>query len=274
MRHNVLAFTALATFFLTSCKNGFETTESGLEYQFVISNNDALQPAVNDVVAIRLTCRNQAGAVVDETPLFKMQLKAATAGRPSVEEGLLMMHKGDSAEFRMPARFYVNNNAQNSDSLLTVSVKMVDVIPFEEFERDRNDARIAGEREEDQLLSEYLKKNNIETEPTLSGMYIIEKEKGTGPAPVPGKMVAIHYEGYFLNGQMFDSSYGRREPLKFRLGAMQVIPGLEEGVAKMRKGGRATLIIPSPLAYGDQQVGPVPPFATLIFDVWLIGTEE
>ena len=274
MRHNVLAFTALATFFLTSCKNGFETTESGLEYQFVIRNNDALQPVVNDVVAIRLTCRNQAGAVVDETPLFKMQMKAAPAGRPSVEEGLLMMHKGDSVVFRMSAQFYVNNNAQNSDSLLTVSVKMVDVIPFEEFERDRNDARIAGEREEDQLLSEYLQKNNIDSEPTLSGMYIIEKEKGTGPAPVPGKMVAIHYEGYFLNGQMFDSSYGRREPLKFRLGAMQVIPGLEEGVAKMRKGGRATLIIPSPLAYGDQQVGPVPPFATLIFDVWLIGTEE
>jgi FKBP-type peptidyl-prolyl cis-trans isomerase FkpA len=73
---------------------------------------------------------------------------------------------------------------------------------------------------------------------------------------------------------VFDSSYGRREPLKFRLGSRQVIQGLEEGVARMRKGGRATLIIPSALAYGDQQAGPIPPFATLIFEVWLVGTEE
>ena len=274
MRYTVISFFALAAVLFCACSKGFQTTESGLEYQFVIRNSDAQQPMVNDIVAIRLTCRNQVGMVVDETPLFKMQLKAAPAGRPSVEEGLLMMHKGDSAVFRMPSMFYVNNNPSAADVLLTVSIKMVDVIPFEEFERDRKDAKIAGEREEDQLLNEYLQKNNIDVEPTLSGMYIIEKEKGTGPAPIPGKMVAIHYEAYFLNGQVFDSSYERREPLKFRLGEMQVIQGLEEGVAHMRKGGRATLIIPSPLAYGDQQVGPVPPFATLIFDVWLVGTEE
>lgn len=259
---------------LCACSSNFKTSPTGLEYKIVAANPDAPQPAVGDIVAIRLTCRNQQGQTVDETPLFKMQLKAAPAGQPSVEEGLLMMHKGDSADFRLQARFYGNNRMLTNDSLLTVSVKMVDVISREEFERDREDARIAGEREEDQLLNEYLQRNNIDTEPTMSGLYYIENEKGTGPAPIPGKMVAIHYEGYFLNGQTFDSSYGRREPLKFKLGAGDVIQGLEEGVARMRRGGRATLIIPSPLAYGDQQVGPIPPFATLIFDVWLVGTEE
>ena len=88
---------------------------------------------MGDIVAIRLTCRNQQGQTVDETPLFKMQLKAAPTGQPSVEEGLLMLHKGDSADFRLQARFYGNNQALTNDSLLTVSVKMVDVISREEF---------------------------------------------------------------------------------------------------------------------------------------------
>ena len=274
MKQLSIIVTAFAAIIFAACTSGFNTTPSGLEYKIVTANTNAPQPAVGDIVAIRLTCRNQQGQTVDETPLFKMQLKAAPAGQPSVEEGLLMLHKGDSADFRLQARFYGGSQAPTNDSLLTVSVKMVDVISREEFERDREDARIAGEREEDQLLNEYLQKNNIDIEPTMSGMYYIETEKGTGPAPIPGKMVAIHYEGYFLNGQTFDSSYGRREPLKFKLGAGDVIQGLEEGVARMRRGGRATLIIPSPLAYGDQQVGPIPPFATLIFEVWLVGTEE
>lgn len=274
MKHSSLIVTAFAAIIFAACTSGFNTTPSGLEYKIVTANTNAPQPTVGDIVAIRLTCRNQQGQTVDETPLFKMQLNTIPIWQPSVEEGLLMMHKGDSADFRLQARFYGNNRMLTNDSLLTVSVKMVDVISREEFERDREDARIAGEREEDQLLNEYLQKNNIDIEPTMSGMYYIETEKGTGPAPIPGKMVAIHYEGYFLNGQTFDSSYGRREPLKFKLGAGDVIQGLEEGVARMRRGGRATLIIPSPLAYGDQQVGPIPPFATLIFEVWLVGTEE
>jgi FKBP-type peptidyl-prolyl cis-trans isomerase len=274
MKHLSLIVTAFATAIFAACTSGFNTTPSGLEYKIIIANTDAPQPAVGDIVAIRLTCRNQQGQTVDETPLFKMQLKATPAGQPSVEEGLLMMHRGDSADFRLQARFYGNNQTLTNDSLLTVSVKMVDVISREEYERDREAARIAGEREEDQLLNEYLQKNNIDIEPTMSGLYFIETEKGTGPAPISGKMVAIHYEAYFLNGQSFNSSYSRREPLKFKLGARDVIQGLEEGVARMRRGGRATLIIPSALAYGDQQVGPVPPFATLIFEVWLVGTEE
>ena len=270
---SIIAF-ALISILFASCSSEFSTSPTGLEYKIVAANPDAPQPAVGDIVAIRLTCRNQQGQTVDETPLFKMQLKAAPTGQPSVEEGLLMLHKGDSADFRLQARFYGGSQAPANDSLLTVSVKMVDVISREEFERDREAARIAGEREEDQLLGEYLQKNNIDTEQTMSGLYYIETEKGTGAAPIPGKMVAIHYEASFLDGRVFDSSYSRREPLKFRLGSMQVIQGLEEGVARMKKGGRATLIIPSPLAYGDQQVGPVPPFATLIFEVWLVGTEE
>jgi len=260
----------------TACsRSGFETTETGLEYKIVKCNADALKPVSGDVIALRITCYSESGRLLESTPLFKIKLKDAPAGRQSIEEGLLMMHKGDSIVLRMAAHLYaINPEIVPADSLLQIAVKMVDVIPKAEFERDINAARIAGERDEDRLLSEYIKKNNITTEPEISGLYYIETKKGSGLKPVPGKMVAIHYEGYFLNGQVFDSSYGRNKPLEFKLGAMQVIQGLEEGVARMCNGGRATLIIPSALAYGDQQVGPVPPFATLIFDVELVGVEK
>lgn len=253
----------------------FKTTNTGLEYRIVRCNIDAVQPKIDDVIALRLTCYDESGKQLESTPLFKIRVKNAPSGRPSIEEGVLMLHKGDSAVLRMNARFYsINPQIANADDILQVAVKLVDVIPQADFERDRNAARIAGERDEDRLLAEYLKDNNITTEPTMSGLYYIETLKGNGAMPTPGKNVTIHYEGYFLNGQVFDSSYGRNEPLTFRLGAMQVIQGLEEGVAMMSKGGRATLIIPSALAYGDQQVGPIPPFATLIFDVELVDFEH
>lgn len=274
MNRHLTIISAFAAMLIAACSNGYNTTSSGLEYKIIVSNSDAPKPEKGDIVAVRLTCRSLSEIIVDETPTFKMQLKEAPVGRPSVEEGLMMMHKGDSADFRLLSSCYRGAEPQDGDSLLMVSVKMVDIIPLEEFERDREAARIAGEREEDRLLGEYLQKSNIDIEPTMSGLYFVETEKGTGPAPIPGKMVAIHYEASFLDGRVFDSSYSRREPLKFKLGAAQVIQGLEEGVARMRRGGRAMLIVPSPLAYGDQQVGPVPPFATLIFEVWLVGTED
>lgn len=274
MKHFLPILCVAVSIAMASCSDDYKTTESGLEYKIVNAGNSDIQPNANDIVAIRLTCYSPAGQMVDETPLFKMQVREPATENPSIDEGLLLMHKGDSAVFRIKASLFGGNTMQNfGDSLISVSVKMVDVISYEEFQRDRADARIAGEKEEEQLLDEYLQREGIDIEPTISGLYYIELRKGDGPAPIPGKMVTIHYEGSFLNDQVFDSSYGRREPLQFKLGKMQVIQGLEEGVARMRVGGRSRLIIPSPLAYGDEQVGPIPPFATLIFDVELIDAE-
>lgn len=264
---------AIAVGSFSACTNEYQSTKTGLEYKIVNCNSDALQPAEKDVVAIRLTYYNSNGQFIDNTPLFKMQLKIKNEGQPSVEEGLTMMHKGDSAVFRLQSSQFNGSHIQDKDSLILVGVKLIDVIPYEEYLRDRADARIAGEKEEDQLLNEYLKREGIDIEPTMSGLYYIELRKGNGPAPTPGKLVTIHYEGCFLNGQIFDSSYDRHKLLQFKLGSMEVIQGLEEGIARMNKGGKSRLIIPSPLAYGDEQVGPVPPFATLIFDVELVDVE-
>jgi peptidylprolyl isomerase len=106
---------------------------------------------------------------------------------------------------------------------------------------------------------------------TASGLQYIELAPGTGDKPNPGDVVEVDYRGMLADGTQFDSSYARGDPLQFELGAGAVIRGWDEGVALMRKGGKAKLIIPPTLAYGERGAGGViPPNATLTFEVELV----
>ena len=106
---------------------------------------------------------------------------------------------------------------------------------------------------------------------TDSGLfYSIEKE-GEGDKPQKGNSVKVHYKGELLDGTVFDSSFKRNQPIEFSIGVGQVIPGWDEGIALLNKGAKATLIIPSDLAYGAAGAGGViPPNATLKFEVELV----
>ena len=111
---------------------------------------------------------------------------------------------------------------------------------------------------------------------TPSGLQIIDSKVGTGPSPKTGQTCVMHYTGWLYEngakGKKFDSSVDRGEPFEFKIGVRQVIAGWDEGVASMKVGGKRTLIIPAALGYGAQGAGGViPPNATLIFDVELLG---
>jgi peptidylprolyl isomerase len=111
---------------------------------------------------------------------------------------------------------------------------------------------------------------------TASGLQIIDSVVGTGASPKPGQTCVMHYTGWlYENGQKgkkFDSSVDRNEPFEFPIGQKRVIAGWDEGVASMHVGGKRTLIIPPALGYGARGAGGViPPNATLMFDVELLG---
>ena len=110
---------------------------------------------------------------------------------------------------------------------------------------------------------------------TKSGLKYFILEKGDGEKPKKGDMVSVHYTGLFLDGTKFDSSVDRGTPFEFHLGAGRVIKGWDEGVALLNIGDKAKFIIPPDLAYGSRGAGGViPPNATLIFEVELLGIDE
>jgi peptidylprolyl isomerase len=111
---------------------------------------------------------------------------------------------------------------------------------------------------------------------TPSGLKITDTVVGTGATPKPGQICVMHYTGWLYQngakGQKFDSSVDRGRPFEFPIGQRQVIAGWDEGVATMKVGGKRTLVIPPELGYGARGAGGViPPNATLIFDVELLG---
>ncbi len=117
---------------------------------------------------------------------------------------------------------------------------------------------------------------SLSAQPTVtdSGLKIIDIKIGSGDEAQQGKTVSVHYTGWLADGTKFDSSLDRAQPLSFVLGAGQMIPGFDEGVAGMKVGGERRLIIPPNLAYGAQGRPPrIPANAELTFDVQLVTVQ-
>ena len=135
------------------------------------------------------------------------------------------------------------------------------------------------------LLSSYISEVDAQTKrrrnpkvgaaiTTPSGLTYLVTKKGTGRRPKKGDTVILHYTGMLTNGVKFDSSRDRNEPFSFKLGAGQVIKGWDEGVAKLRGGDHAILVIPSTLAYGSKGAGDViPPDSKLIFVIEVVDVK-
>lgn len=138
---------------------------------------------------------------------------------------------------------------------------------LDEMRRKQEEAKLTAMAE----FSTFVQQTYPDAIATPSGLYYTLQNEGEGGKPAKGQNVSVHYTGMLTDGNVFDSSHKRNQPISFPLGLGRVIKGWDEGIALLGKGGKAKLIIPYFLAYGEQGRPPViPAKATLIFDVELV----
>ncbi len=263
---------------------GFDKTENGMYYKFLTKSDDTTSAKLDDYMEIYMDY----GTLTPDSVIFSS--KKANPDHPTMNiplrpsvfkgdiyEGLSMMHVGDSARFlcnadstftklfRMPVP-----KGLDSAKVLFFDIKLVGVKTADQIQHEQLQKLEEAKKAEPEALKSYLKEHNITAKPTADGLYVIINKKTKGAKPHNGDKVKVHYTGYLLNGQKFDSSVDRGKPFEFTLGQGQVIKGWDEGIAMLRKGEKATFIIPSELAYGQRSMGPIGPYSTLVFEVELI----
>ncbi len=273
---------------------GYDKTDTGLYYKIERGNSEKQLPIEGDVLTVEMSYYLQENdsllfsAKDASEPIMLPVQKSLFAG--DINEGLFMITEGDSASFIVKAdSFLIYNVGLNemppfitAESMLRFEIKVLSHKTKDEYMAEMQ-VRLEQER---QLLEElkkqeaidrdaWLKENNINVKPTASGLIFIQQHAGNGPKVEPGDKVSAHYTGYFLNGQKFDSSVGAPEPFAFIAGKGQVIQGWDEAVLMMRKGGKARIILPSEIAYGESDPrSPIPPYATLVFDIEIVDVEK
>lgn len=280
---------------IAGCSNnphkGFKKNDNGIYYRFH-EKAEGAKPEVGKLVSMTMVYRDSKDEVLLDSreggiPFVLEFIEPEYPG--DIYEAIGMMSVGDSASFIIDAEQFFTTTAQmpmmpesiEPGSHLTFDIKLQSIMTEEEYMEEQK--RLAEEQmlenevrasAEEGLLQGYLTENNITVPALESGLIYIEKEEGTGAKAESGKTVVVHYEGRLLDGTVFDSSLERGEPIEFPLGVGHVIPGWDEGISRMNVGGKAQLIIPSHLAYGERGAGnKVPAYSTLVFDVELVDVK-
>ncbi len=280
--------TTVVVFLFIACgKQGVDIKidDNGLEYGFYSEHKDSKKAEVGEALNLEMKYFDENDSLLfnsrEISENLKLELTKPMHKGGSIEYALAKMHVGDSARFYVVADSFFHKTRKTEipktikkGSKIRFEIKLLSLISKEEVEREHTEMLEKKQAEELSIIDDYVRNQNITTEPTVSGLYYLETKAGTGKKATPQSKVSVHYVGSFLTGEVFDSSVARKEPFEFVLGIGKVIAGWDEGISKMRQGGKAKLIIPSYLAYGEKGWGTlIPAFSTLIFDVELLKVE-
>jgi len=297
------AFFALSgMLIITACNKSpypdYETAEDGLYYKFYKHNEHGKKVSQEgDMLKLSMICKNSKDSITFDSRKFApgsfgFQYSKSTFGGLFMK-ALAMMSVGDSVSFAISADSMFNTNLPaeqippfiEKGTMITLNFKVDTILTKEEVQKEQakqmEEYKVVMEmrkNEEPKILAKYLEENNIKVKPTKSGLYFIETVKGKGKKPQDGESILVSYTGRFVTGEVFDTSdeetakqagvYSEQRkpygPVEFVIG--KLIPGMNEGLKMMQPGGKAKMIIPSEIAYGNGQ-GMMEPYATLVFDV-------
>jgi len=290
---------------VASCKNNvdYKKTKSGVMYKIFGNSKDSVVKAGN-IMKINYTIKIGSNDSVLQTSVGKMPLFIPIEGNVPADaysplEVFNMLRNGDSAVIVQLVDTLLKKNPggqmppffKKGDKLVTV-VKVLNIFTSQELatkdreaEAQKEQVRMEKEVADDLVKSNaemtaWLQKKNINAQKTGRGTYVEVKEPGTGEQATEGKFVTVRYEGKTLDdGKVFQSTLDPKTPAyTFQLGSKTngSIAGFDEGLRLFKKGGKGTIYIPGPLAYGKNppQGSAFKPNAAMIFDIVLVDVSD
>jgi len=264
----------------------FTTTKSGISYKILKDAKGDQYAKEGDYVSLHIQ------TIFEDSLIFSS--KKDRGGEPvtfpvaqprfngDLSEALTLLTPGDSAIFMVPVDTLKANKQtmqpwMKEGKSITYAMELVSIKTAEQVKKEKEEKAKAATNpdDDDKKLQQYFKKNNLSPQKKESGLYYLVTQSTNNEKPLSGQTVTVNYTGRLMDGTLFDSNllpeFNHVSPFKFVLGRGQVILGWDEGIALMKKGEKATLFIPSYLAYGDRSPSPkIPPHSILIFEVELV----
>ena len=196
-----------------------------------------------------------------------------------------MLKPGGKAQLLVPSWIGVANTGNDvvpQNTTIVYEVELIAIRSLEEVNKDRErykkeqeEEKIRLKEDEPERIADYISKNSITAVPTESGLYFKELVAGEGNFPVDGNTVTIQYIHYDLEGNVIQSSYVDNTPFTYEVGTGAVIAGWEEAVKLMKKGGKAWMLLPSSIGYGDYQRNRnIKPYSPLVFELELVDVKK
>ena len=277
-----LSVVMLAASMLVGCnKNKIEVKE-GVKIQFHSHDDKARKLKDGDIVSFLIKIKTGSDSLLQEQvdatkPARDMIAAAGQDGyKGSLRDGLRLLSLGDSATIYVPVDSIGKSGQQLPPFLkkgtdIKYTVKILKVQTKAEFDKDMavEQAKVKASAETrkaqlPQLMADFVKKSGMTFKTTASGLQYAVKTEGTGDSPKNGDVCKCNYVGKFLDGKIFDQNKNMDMPI----GGM--IPGFNEALMMMKKGGKATFLIPPAIGYGEQGQGPIPGNSPLVFEVELL----
>jgi FKBP-type peptidyl-prolyl cis-trans isomerase FkpA len=275
----------------TACNKFKVSVEDGLKYQLHEHNDKGKKPKDGDIIKYHMQVFTSKDSLIQSTyvmgfPDFRRVQKGQHKG--SLDDGFKMMAEGDSASFFIPADslfrppFSQRPPFIESGSDVRFDIRLLKIVTMQEAQKEIETMQAAQAKKSSEnakkqmaidldLIDKHLAKKQItNVQKSETGLRFIIENPGTGAA-IPSKAtVKAKYIGSFLDGRIFDQN---QEGAEFALGQGTSIPGFEEGLTRLKKGGKATLYLPSPLGYGDRTAGPIGPNSILVFKIEIVDVK-
>ncbi len=290
-------FLTLAAAALASCNGGFKKADGGLLYNI---HTDKSTPViqVGDFASLNVVAKNDGDSVLFSTyesgqPQYLLLQKPAFKG--DIYSGLALLSEGDSATIKLAADSIFKGGQRPPNfkgKYIIYDIKVEKVIAkgkltdqvfqgnVTSYIKAATDAVKTGEPKK---IESYIAGTKLNFDKTASGLRYIITKPGSGPAPAVNDTAVVWYVGKFFNGKIFDTNIKAEaekaknvnpgapyQPIRVAVGQHNVIQGWDEALLLLNKGAKATLIIPSNLAYGEQGNPPVGPFTPLTFEVEIV----